>query len=147
MNNDDQAIKNLLFRIGSEVASKAKDLAPYDTGNLQKDIQVWDENIDNYEISIGNSKLTPYAPFVHSGTGIHGKYKRKITPKKGKALKTPYGLKASVDGQKANPYLINGLEEYVNGGGLNRALNDTGDDISEEVFKNISESFKSISVD
>lgn len=37
-----------LFRIGSGVRYRAKQVAPYKTGNLKKDIQVFDERIDSF---------------------------------------------------------------------------------------------------
>lgn len=83
---DKQELEKFLFRVGSEIVSDAKDIAPYATGNLQSDIQVFDENISSLEIEVGNSKLTPYAIYVHEGTSAH-----EIRPKNKKALKTPYG--------------------------------------------------------
>lgn len=139
---DDKEIENFLFRVGSEVASEAKDLAPYETGNLERDIQVFDDNISNHEIEVGNSKLTPYAIHVHEGTGIYGIKKKPITPKNKKALKTPYGLKKSVKGQKAQPYLDDALKNY----NPDRALSDLGDKISEELFKDIEKNFKTFGV-
>lgn len=146
MSDDLQSIKNLLFRIGTEVANEAKQKAPFKTGNLKKDIQVFTDNIDNLEISIGNTNLTPYAIFVHQGTGTYGKNKRRITPKNKKALKTPFGLRKSITGQKAQPYLTDALNDYINDGGLNRALDAAGNDISEEVFKDIKNSLDNIEI-
>ena len=128
--------KKLLFRVASEVVSVAKDLAPYKTGNLARDIQVLE--VEETFATIGNTKLADYAKFVHEGTGIHGARKKRIKPKKGKALKTPFGFRKSVAGQKAQPYLTNALSEYANRGGLKRALDDFGDEANEDII----ESFK-----
>ncbi len=139
-------IKNFLYRIGSEVANEAKDNAPYRSGNLKRDIQVFTDNLDDLEVSIGNTNLAPYAKFVHTGTGLFGPAKKRITPKNKKALKTPYGLKKSVAGMKANPYLEDGAKEYLNSGGFNRAVDSMTDEIGEQIFKDIESSLRSVSI-
>ena len=68
---DKEHIEAFLLGVGSEIVSDAKDIAPYATGNLERDIQVFDEKISKLEIEVGNSKLTPYAIFVHEGTKPH----------------------------------------------------------------------------
>lgn len=147
MNNDKlQAIENLLFRVGSEVANEAKEIAPYQTGNLKRDIQVFDEHIGKGEVSIGNSLLAKYAPYVHEGTGLYGKHKKRITPKNKKALKTPFGIFKSTKGQKAQPYLTDGLSNYIKNGGFDRAINDCGDELSEEIFDTLKDSLKNITI-
>ncbi|MGE4517307.1 MAG: HK97 gp10 family phage protein [Arcobacteraceae bacterium] len=132
---DKKHIEAFLFRVGSEIANDAKDLAPYATGNLERDIQVFDDNISNLEIEIGNSKLTPYARFVHDGTEPH-----EIRPKNKKALKTPFGVRKKVNhpGTKANPYLQKAVDNY----NFNPALSELGDKISEDVFESIKKSLK-----
>lgn len=132
----------LLYRVGSEIVNIAKDNAPYATGNLKKDIQVFDDRIDKLEVEIGNSLMATYAPYVHEGTGIYGKKKRRITPKKAKALKTPYGYRKSIAGQKAQPYLQNAREEYVETGGLDRAIDATSKSMVKAVAKSIEVSLK-----
>ena len=145
MNNSElQGVKKLLFRIGSEVVNEAKTIAPRVTGNLKKDIQVFNENINNLEVEIGNTLLAKYAPFVHEGTGLYGKHKKRITPKNKQALKTPFGIFKSVAGQKAQPYLTNALTNYQRDGGLDRALKAAKNDINEEIFDNIKNSLKHI---
>lgn len=147
MNKDNlQAIEKLLFRVGSEVANEAKEIAPYKTGNLKRDIQVFDEHLGRGEVSIGNSLLAKYAPYVHEGTGIYGKMQKKITPKNKKALKTPFGVFKSVNGQKAQPYLRDGLSNYIKSGGFDRAINDCGDELSEVIFDNLKDSMKNITI-
>lgn len=129
--DDMRAVKNLLFRVGSEVANDAKDIAPYRSGNLARDIQVFDENLDKGEIEVGNSKLAPYAPFVHQGTGRQARGKSKAPHKKG---------------QKAQPYLENALKTYISGGGLDRALKDTGENIMNEFKDDLKKNLKNIKV-
>ena len=143
---DNKAIQKLLFRFGSEIVDIAQDNAPYVSGNLHNDIQIFDENLTNLEIEVGNSLLTPYAPFVHEGTGIYGKYKRKITPKKGKAMKTPWGYRTSIKGQKAQPYLSDAVQSYISSGAFDKAIDAAGDEISEDIFKNLKESLKNTSI-
>jgi len=139
--NELKSIENLLFRVASEVASGAKDVAPLLSGNLQNDIKV-DMDEDKLEASVGNSKLTPYAVFVHDGTGLYGKYHMRIVPKKGKALKTPFGYSKSVAGQKAQPYLKDALKTYVNGGGLDRALKSCQNNLKKEILEGMKENLK-----
>lgn len=131
---DKNHIEAFLFRVGSEIVSDAKNLAPYATGNLERDIQLWDDNISSLEIEVGNSKLTPYAVFVHDGTKPH-----EIRPKNKKALKTPFGPRKKVNhpGTKANPYLQNAVDNYDS----KPALNDLGNKICEDVFENIKKGF------
>ncbi len=149
--NDMKAVKNLLYRIGAEAVNEAKELAPvgkgdgesYRGGNLKKDIQVFDDNIDNLEVSIGNSKLAPYAKFVHGGTKPH-----KIQAKNKRALRTPFGARKSVNhpGTKAQPYLEDGLKKYMSSGGLDRALNDTAVEIRDEFIDGLKKSLKNATV-
>lgn len=58
-------IRNFVFRVASGIRLKAKKHAPIRSGNLKKDIQVF-EHSDYF--TIGNSALAPYAKFVHFGT-------------------------------------------------------------------------------
>ena len=131
---DKKHIEPFLFRVAGEIVNDAKDLAPYATGNLEKDIQVWDDNISNLEIEIGNSKLAPYAIFVHEGTKPH-----EIRPKNKQALKTPFGVRKKVNhpGTKANPYLKKAVDNY----NFKPALDDLGNKICEDVFENIKKGF------
>lgn len=131
---DKKHIEAFLFRVAGEIVNDAKDLAPYQTGNLERDIQVWDDNISKLEIEVGNSKLAPYAVFVHDGTKPH-----EIRPKNKKALKTPFGVRKKVNhpGTKANPYLQKAVENY----NFKPALDDLGDKICEDVFENIKKGF------
>ena len=118
MSSDMQSIKNMLFRVASEVSTEAKELAPYRSGNLKRDIGVFDENIDNLEISIGNTKLAHYAKFVHQGTKH----------------------------QKAQPYMTKGAENYISSGGLNDALEDMGEDITDEFKQQLKSSLKNVTI-
>lgn len=131
-----ESMKNLLYRIAAEIKNKAQEEAPYRTGNLRNDIQVFDDRIESLEVRIGNTKLASYAPYVHQGTGVHGPKGVRITPKTGKALKFKIGgqviFRKSVAGQKPNPYMKRAFDKYKSGG-LERALHDSG--LGEEVLK------------
>ncbi len=133
--------QKFLFRVASEVKRKAKLLAPYDTRNLRRDIQVFDDNINRGEVEIGNTLLAPYAPYVHEGTGIYGKHKRRIAPKHKKALKTPYGLKKSVAGQKGQPYLLNAANEVLTPLNIDKMADSLADDVGEEIAKDFKVGF------
>ena len=124
-------IIKFLKRAGDEVVDIAKDIAPYKTGNLKKDIQVFDDHIDQLEVSIGNSLLAQYAPFVHFGTKPH-----KITNAWGR------GITVNHPGQKAQPYLDDALDRYLTSGGIERNLDDLGEHISEDLWKSIKKGFE-----
>lgn len=133
--NIDKISENFLFQIGSEVADIAGEkTAPFKTGNLRKDIQVI--NVSPKSVTIGNTLKASYAKFVHGGTGLYGPKKAKITPKKARALKTPYGFKKSIKGQKPNPYLENAFNEYVKSG-LKRATNSLAKEIGTKIASDI----------
>ncbi|MFR8440447.1 MAG: hypothetical protein ACLVCW_01660, partial [Campylobacter sp.] len=93
-------------------------------------------------VTIGNTAGVRYAKFVHGGTGLYGAKKRKITPKKARALKTPYGYRKSIKGQKPNPYLLKAWEGYKIRG-LRRATAALAKDIREEVVKEMKITLKS----
>ncbi len=134
MNDDFESIKNLLYQIGNEIANEAKIIAPYDTGNLKADIQVFDDEIEDGVISIGNTKLAFYAPYVHEGTG-----KRARNPKKTNG-------KIKKGGIKPQPYLEDASANYIRSGGLDRALDMAGDNISDEIVANLNKSLKDIKI-
>jgi hypothetical protein len=131
---DKEHIEAFLFQVGNGIVNNAKDIAPYVTGNLERDIQVFDDNISNFEIEVGNSKLAPYAPYVHYGTDPYV-----IRPKNKQALRTPYGARKKVNhpGIKANPYLQKAVDNYD----LEPALDDLGNKICSNVFENIKKGF------
>lgn len=136
--------KKILFKVASEVANRAKQIAPVDTANLKKDIQVFDDDIDKLEISIGNSTLAPYAKHVHQGTGIHGKHKRRIKPKKAKALQTPHGVFKSIAGQKAQPYLLDAAKDVLKGRKMESIVEGFAEELGKEIVKDIKISMKSL---
>jgi hypothetical protein len=146
MEFDEYATKQIhktLFRIGSEIASEAKDLAPYRTGNLARDIQVFDDALKAGQIVVGNSKMAHYAKFVHQGTKAH-----KIKPKRKKALKTPYGVFKEVNhpGIEANPYLTDAMENYLSSGAVDRALDDMGHSVVNEFGKQLKSSLGNVTI-
>lgn len=61
------AVEALLLRVAHEIEAEAKETAPKVEGDLVRDIQVFMDDLANLEVSIGNSKLIEYAPFVHGG--------------------------------------------------------------------------------
>lgn len=128
-------IERFLYRVGSEVVNEAKEIAPRQTSNLARDIQV--VRTAKNEVVIGNTKLAEYALFVHNGTKPHT-----IKAKNKKALKTPFGYKKSVKhpGTKANPYLLNALKSYTNSSQFARAsvvvLDDIGLKLKLDIEKN-----------
>jgi len=128
----EKGIEELLVRIGTEVANEAKDIAPIRSGNLKNDIQPFFNSVKYGIVEVGNTKATPYAKYVYYGTSPYT-----ITPKKKKALKTPYGVfkKVHHPGIKANPYLDIGVSNYVRSGGLKRAIDSAN--LEKKVVKDL----------
>jgi len=131
MSNELKSLKNLLYRVSKEITREAKNVAPYKTGNLERDIEVFDDNIGNLEISIGNTELAEYAPYVHQGTGTQARGKSKAPSKKG---------------QKAQPYFEEGISNYLKSGNLDRALGVLGKDISDTFANDLKKTLKNIKV-
>lgn len=141
MKNLDKALRNFIYRVGAETVNVAKEhTAPIKTGALKRNIKVI--RVDARSVTIGNTAGVGYAKFVHEGTGLYGAKKRKITPKKARALKTPYGYRKSIKGQKPNPYLLKAWEGYKIRG-LRRAAAMLAKDIREEVVKEMKITLKS----
>ena len=47
---------------------------------------------------------------------------------------------------KPRPYLKNSLKDYVSGGGLKKAVEKGGKDISKEILKRLTDNLKNITV-
>ena len=135
MKNIDKYLKDFLFRVGSGVAQVAKEkTAPIRTGNLKRDIRVFEANAS--EVKIGNTLKIKYAKYVHSGTRAYI-----IKPKNKKALANKkaglfFGKKVKHPGIKANPYLLNAWNIYRNGG-LKRASDELAQNVGKDIVKEI----------
>lgn len=105
--------KEFLYQLGSLVAREAKRRAPYKSGNLRRDIQVFTRGLNQGFVEVGNTKLAHYAIFVHQGTGLYGARKTRIKPKHKRALKTPLGIFKSIKGQRAQPYLQDAAKKVL----------------------------------
>lgn len=150
--NFNSALKSFLFRIGSGIRYRAHKIAPvgpgndegYDGGNLKKDIQVFDDKIDSFSISVGNTNLVPYAKFVYFGTRPHV-----IKPKKMKALANKksgqiFGKSVNHPGTKANPYIEKAFSEYISSASFVKAKEQLAKDIGDETVKFITSSINNI---
>lgn len=134
-----QIFEKFLFRVGSETANEAKTIAPYKTGNLKKDIQII--SVNDKSVTIGNTKLAPYAKFVYFGTKPHMikvKKARALANKNGKV----FGKKVNHPGTKANSYLKNALDSYIKGGGFTRAKSALANEVKSMVLNDIKKAFK-----
>ncbi|MCR8679240.1 MULTISPECIES: HK97 gp10 family phage protein [Campylobacter] len=130
--------KKFLFRVGTETANEAKTIAPYKTGNLKKDIKVI--SYSHKKVIVGNTKLAPYAKFVHFGTKPHiiKAKNKKVLAAKGKI----FGKKVNHPGTKASPYLKNALDSYIKGEGFTRAKSALVRDIKQGIITDIKKGFK-----
>ncbi|MDR2905000.1 MAG: HK97 gp10 family phage protein [Helicobacteraceae bacterium] len=139
----EKACKNVLLKIGAAVVKKAKEESPIKSGLLRRSITMDTSNINNLEVKIGVTTSAPYAEYVHEGTGIHGKHKTPIVPKKKKALKTPYGYRKSVKGQKPNKFLERAAEKVLNENVIRSALKESEKEFADAIVKAIKSSLVS----
>lgn len=142
--NFNSALKRFLFRIGSGVRYRAKQVAPYKTGKLKEDIQVFDNRADSLSIGVGNTMLVSYAKFVYFGTKPHV-----IKPKKMKALANKksgqiFGKSVNHPGTKANPYIEKAFSEYISSASFVKAKEQLAKDIGDETVKFITSSINNI---
>lgn len=131
--------KKFLFRVASEIVNNAKEIAPYKTGNLKKDIKVI--SYSHKKAVIGNTKLAPYAKFVHFGTKPHMikvKKARALANKNGKI----FGKKVNHPGTKANPYLENAANRYINSSGFTRAKSALANEVKNRLINDIKKAVK-----
>lgn len=130
--------KKFLFRVGSEIANIAKEKAPYKTGNLKKDIKVI--SYSHKKAIVGNTKLAPYARFVHEGTKPHiiKAKNKKVLASKGKI----FGKKVNHPGTKANPYLKNAANRYINSSGFTRAKSALANEVKNRLINDIKKAVK-----
>lgn len=141
--NFNSALKRFLFRIGSGVRYRAKQIAPYKTGNLKKDIQVFDERI-SFSISVGNTKLVPYAKFVYFGTKPHVIKPKKMKAGANKKSGQIFGKSVNHPGTKANPYLEKAFSKYISSASFVKAKEQLAKDIGDETVKFITSSINNI---
>lgn len=137
-------LQRFLIRVGSGVRARAKQIAPLKTGNLKKDIQVFGDKIQRLQISIGNTKLAPYAKFVHEGTKPHIIKAKKMKALANKKSSQVFGKKVNHPGTKANPYLHKAFSEYMSGAGFAKAKERLAKNISDDITKDIKVVFKGI---
>jgi HK97 gp10 family phage protein len=138
-----EVAKKILLKVGAAIVREASksppEGAPVKSGRLRKNITMDTSKLASFEVTIGVKSGTPYAEYVHEGTGIHGKHKTPIVPKKKKALKTPYGIKKSVKGQEPNPFIERAAEKVIYGGGIKEILE--GKDVSGFIEDAVKKSF------
>ena len=142
--NFNSALKRFLFRIGSGVRYRAKQVAPYKTGKLKEDIQVFDYKAGDLSIGVGNTMLVPYAKFVYFGTKPHI-----IKPKKMKALANKksgqiFGKSVNHPSTKTNTYLEKAFSEYIASASFVKAKEQLAKDIGDETVKFITSSINNI---
>jgi hypothetical protein len=109
MREIDDVIKRFLSVSGDMVASEIASEAPVRAGRLRGDITIFDENINNGVVEVGNSSYIDYAKYLYFGTKPYV-----ITPKSKKALywkgaRNP-SKKVNHPGIKADKYLDRGFE-------------------------------------
>lgn len=132
--------KKFLFRVGTETANEAKTIAPYKTGNLKKDIKVI--SYSHKKVIVGNTKLAPYAKFVHFGTKPHIIKAKKARALANKKSGVVFGKKVNHPGTKANAYLKNAFDNYIRSEGFTRAKSALVRDIKQGIITDIKKGFK-----
>jgi len=139
----DRHFKKFLYEIASDILVEIIKTAPVKTGNLRRDVKIYDDDTSNYKTKIANSKLVPYARFVHQGTKAYT-----IKPKRKKALKTPYGLKRSVNhpGIKANPYFNTALSKYLRSPKFNNQAKKLTLDITNRFTSKVRNSLENVEI-
>ncbi|MDR2905006.1 MAG: HK97 gp10 family phage protein [Helicobacteraceae bacterium] len=92
-NEFSEAARKILLKVGAAIVREASqpppDGAPVKSGHLRKNITMDTSKLANFQVTIGVKSGTPYAEYVHEGTGIYGKHKTPIVPKKKKAVNFP----------------------------------------------------------
>jgi len=115
----DQRVRSLIAEALDDVAlaieDVAKEKAGFKTGNLRRNILRERALLDStgaINAHVGVARTAPYAIWHHEGTGIFGKYHRRITPTAGNVLVFRDSAKGgrlvfarSVKGQRANPFM------------------------------------------
>lgn len=84
---------------------------------------------------------------MHEGTGIYGKRKKRIKPKKAKALNTPFGYFKSIAGQKAFPYLSDATEDVIRGKQMETIVDSFTEDLGKDVVEDIKKSFRELKIE
>ncbi|OPA75506.1 hypothetical protein BFG05_05995 [Campylobacter pinnipediorum subsp. pinnipediorum] len=135
-------LKNFVYRVGAGALRKAKFKAPIKTGDLKRDIQIYDDKLDSLLVSIGNSAGVKYAKFVHEGTKPHMIKVKKMKSLANKEKGQFFGKQVRHPGTKANPYLKNAVSEFLKSSDYQRATNALGNKIGEEYIKDIKKALK-----
>lgn len=130
-----QDTRQLLGQVALMGVGEAKKIARRDftkTGNLERSIRLGTVTERSAQVVAGGTKQVGYARYVEEGTGIHGSRKRRIVPRRAKALSWVAGgsrltgkgkgsrriFARSVAGRKATPYLVPGVRIAVKRAGV-----------------------------
>lgn len=123
-------------RYAERVTTRARVLAPVDTGRLRQSIG-WRLQLGRHRVTGVIEARASYAVYVHEGTGIYGPSGSPIRPKSGKFLVFPARRGSSrggrrlifareVKGQRANPFLVRALRAALPADFRIRLLNTRG---------------------
>lgn len=127
----------LTRQVLAQLAEYLRDLAtdqgriPFKTGQLRKSIT--SQVLSDTEAVVGTNLY--YARWVHDGTGLYGPMRRKIVPKKKKALHWPGAAHPvkSIKGMKARPFLAQAAEELTRRPLPPLIRNTVGEEIAREI--------------
>lgn len=111
-------VRDAVNDLAIAIESEARGRAPHRTGNLIRNIShdaARPLEPGHVEAQVGLRKQAPYGIWVHEGTGIFGRYHRRITPTTGNflAFRTRSGriiFTKSVLGQRAQPFFREAFE-------------------------------------
>jgi len=117
----DVRLEKAAGRIGKNIQNALKPLTPMVTGSLRSTVAVGKPvrkgNVLEIEIAMAD-----YGIWLNEGTGIFGKYKRRIFPKEKKALKTPFGVFKSVKGIEGRHFVEKAIEEVYRSGEMEEEI-------------------------
>ena len=114
-------IEEALDDIALAMESEARQEAPFQTGNLRRNISRSKAEMTrpgHHEAKVGVMRTAPYAIWVHEGTGIFGSHRRPIRPRMGNIMAFDIlghtVFTRSVKGQRANPFFRRAFNTVAN---------------------------------
>lgn len=113
---DNQLVVPIMADAARRVRIAAQRIVPRRTGKLANSIQDRSDRQGSVPIGVVEA-VSPYAIFVHNGTGIYGPRGREIVASKGRVFRFEAGGRTvytrRIRGSRAQPFLVDALREVV----------------------------------